>query len=130
AAYHQEIFVILVVAAALCLAFLAVLLWGKNRAVRSRLKEFARTLFRNSVIYYMIEGLAVITRKRRILLATLFMSLLIQLLSLLGVLMLVIMTTTITFSYALSLMAVSSVVMLMSVIPVTPGNIGWTELVA
>ena len=130
ASYHKEILTILAIAVVFSLVFLAVLLWGKNKALRSKLKEFLRTLFRNSVIYYMLEGLAVITRKRRVLLAAMFLSIMLQVVSLLGVLILVKMTAAVTFSVALSLMAVSSVVMLMSVVPVTPGNIGWTELMA
>ncbi|MCC6347806.1 MAG: flippase-like domain-containing protein [Nitrospirales bacterium] len=128
--YHREIHFILVLAAVVSALFVAVLLWGKNRTLREKLKEAARTVLRNSVFYYMLEGFAVITRKRRVLLYTLLLSILIQVLSLLGVLSLVSMITAIDFSYAVTLMAVSSVVMLMGVIPVTPGNIGWTELVA
>ncbi|MBZ0156971.1 MAG: flippase-like domain-containing protein [Alphaproteobacteria bacterium] len=130
APYRREIHFILVLAAVVSAFFVAVLLWGKNRALREKLKEAARTILRNSVFYYMLEGFAVITRKRRVLLYTLLLSIFIQVLSLGGVLALVSMISAIDFSYAVTLMAVSSVVMLMGVIPVTPGNIGWTELVA
>lgn len=130
APYRREIHLILILASVVSALFVAVLLWGKNRTLREKLKEAARTVLRTSVFYYMLEGFAVITRKRRVLLYTLLLSLLIQGLSLLGVLALIRMTTAVDFPYAILLMAVSSVVMLMGVIPVTPGNIGWTELVA
>jgi uncharacterized membrane protein YbhN (UPF0104 family) len=84
--------------------------------------------FAGVFFFYIAEGVGKLAKKR-IIFYSFLISLCIQLLSLLGLLILVNLLNTPLPDY-LTLMAVSSVVILIGIIPVTPGNIGWVELVA
>ncbi|MBI4690951.1 MAG: flippase-like domain-containing protein [Nitrospirae bacterium] len=127
--YQSEIRSILIFCAVVIGLFLVLLVFGKDKRIRQRLKEVSFKIFRGGFLYNMVEGFGAVAKKRRYLVYTLSISIAVQLLCLAGLLILANMTGE-AVSGVIPLMAVSSVVMLVGVIPVTPGNIGWTELIA
>lgn len=129
APYRGKLGFVIALSAAVSGFFVLLLALGKNRLVRQRLKDLALKLFKQGFFYYMIEGLGAVTKKRRYLVFALLISFIVQILSLSGIFVLSRMLGG-AVPETVPLMAVTSVVMLFGVIPVTPGNIGWTELVA
>lgn len=129
APYRGKLGLVIALSAVVSAIFVLLLALGKNRLVRQRLKALALKLFRQGFFYYVIEGLGAVTRKRRYLIYALLISFVVQFLSLAGIFVLSRMLGG-AVPETISLMAVTSVVMLFGVIPVTPGNLGWTELVA
>jgi uncharacterized protein (TIRG00374 family) len=127
--YHKELYFVFGAMGLALSILLTFVVFGKKQSVRNRLKHIFAVIFKKSIFYYMAEGLGIVLRKRRYLLMAFFMSLFIQLVSLLGLLILGNMVSE-RFPDKTGLMAASSIVMLSGVIPVTPGNIGWTEFVA
>jgi glycosyltransferase 2 family protein len=127
--YQKELRLLLILSMVLGSLFFLLLIFGKNSRIRNKLKVLAFKYFRGGFIYYMIEGFAAVTKKRRYLIYTFFISIIVQLLSLVGLLVLIKMAGESLFR-TIPLLAVSSVVMLAGIVPVTPGNIGWTELIA
>lgn len=120
--------VVIFSAVVLCL-FAAFIVLGKNKTVRRILKEIALRMFRQGFIYQVIESFGAVTKKRRYLVFAFLMSIVVQIFSLAGLLIFVNLTDG-KAPDIFALVAVSSLVMLIGVIPVTPGNIGWTELMA
>lgn len=112
----------------LCL-FAAFIALGKNKTVRTGLKGIALKMFRQGFIYQVIESFGAVTKKRRYLVFAFLMSIAVQIFSLAGLLIFINLTSGKTPDI-FALVAVSSLVLLMGVIPVTPGNIGWTEMLA
>jgi glycosyltransferase 2 family protein len=117
-----SIFLILIII--LCLFFLIT----KN-AVRNRLRHHLSAMLDGNFFYRIAQGFGETLQYRRMLLYALSMSLLMQLLSLAGLLVFGAMMTE-KLPDLLTQCAVSSLASLAGSIPVTPGNIGWTELVA
>ena len=128
-AYSIELQVLLIILGVSVGLFMALFILGKNERVRQKLRRFTSMIFRREIFYHMAEGFGAISKNRGLFIYSLFISLLIQLLSLLGLLIpLNIIHETIP--NLIPLTAVSSVIMILGAIPVTPGNIGWTELIA
>lgn len=127
---HQSALSIFAIAASVffCL-FIFFVFVGNKKTVREKVKALALRLFREGFIYFIIEGLGSVVKKRSYVLVCLLISLFMQVICLVGVISLVGVSGGDNKS-ALTLMAISSVVMLFSVVPVSPGNIGWTELMA
>lgn len=126
--YQDKLQIIVTMSVLVLSLFLSLLIFGKNRLARQKLKALVLRVFKQGFLYNIIEAFGAVTRRRRYLIYALFASILVQLLSLFGVIVLV---NIIGANYeSVPLMAVSSVVMLLGVIPVTPGNLGWTEFVA
>lgn len=126
--YQDKLQIIVILSVLISGLFLALLIFGKNRLARQKLKALVLRVFKQGFFYNVAEAFGAVTRRRRYLIYALFISILVQLLSLFGLLVLV---NIIGSAYeSVPLMAVSSVVMLIGVIPVTPGNLGWTEFVA
>ncbi len=89
-----------------------------------------RAVVQIQYIYNMFDGFARSVQSRRILSIAFILSILIQILSLTGLLVFI---NTVPVQETVSIMSlaiVSSIVFMLSIIPVTPGNIGWTELMA
>lgn len=126
--YQDKLQIIVTLSVLVLSLFLSLLIFGKNRLARQKLKALVLRVFKQGFFYNIIEAFGAVTRRRRYLIYALFVSILVQLLSLFGVIVLVNIIGTIY--EIIPLMAVSSVVMLMGVVPVTPGNIGWTEFIA
>jgi len=127
--YEKELRTILLFSIVSACFFLLLLLFGKNNRIRKKLKKIAFTVFRGGFFYNMFEGFGAVTKKRRYLVYTISLSIVVQLTCLTGLLVLVNLTGDST-SKIIPLLAVSSIVMLAGVVPITPGNIGWTELIA
>lgn len=113
----------------ICLLFIAFVFISKHKAIRDRIKKLALMIFKEGFVYFIIEGLGSVTKKRRYLFIGVIISVFIQLICLYGIIVLTGITDS-ADKNAVALMAVSSVVMLSGVVPVSPGNIGWTELMA
>jgi hypothetical protein len=127
--YHNELYIILISIAVVLSLFMGLFFFGRNERIRQKLKNVIFTLFRKGIFYHMAEGFGAISKNRQLLIHSLLISILVQLFSLTGLLILLNLIRN-AFSEFISLAAVSSIVMLLGVVPVTPGNIGWTELIA
>ncbi|HKN19066.1 MAG TPA: lysylphosphatidylglycerol synthase domain-containing protein, partial [Dissulfurispiraceae bacterium] len=129
AAYKHEMRILVVVSVLVISSFIAFIFLGKNARVREKIKGMAYRFLKQGFFYNIVEGFGAVTKRRRYPVYAFLLSLVIQMISLAGILVLI----NIHFDKApdvVPLMAVSSLVMLLGVIPVTPGNIGWTELLA
>ncbi len=127
--YADTLTLLLWVIAATTLLLAAVIIAASIPSLRRRLKEIASSIFKKSFFFYMADGFAKLAREKRIMLYASGFSLMIQLLCLLGLLALV-PALNAQLPDPVVLMAISSIVMLVGTVPVTPGNIGWTELLA
>jgi len=127
--YQRELSIVLILSVSVLIFFVSLLFFGKNKKIRGKLKEFTSAVFRQSIFYNVVEGLGAIAKKRRNLVYSFCISIVVQLVSLMGLLVLVNLVKEKGPGFV-PLMLVSSVVMLLNIIPVTPGNIGWTELLA
>lgn len=127
--YENELRIVLLLSIAASCLFLLLLLFSRESRLRRKVKALAFKYFRGGFIYNMMEGFAAVTKRRRYLVYSILLSIIVQLLSLAGLFILVFMIGE-AISKIIPLLAASSVVMLAGVIPVTPGNIGWTELIA
>jgi uncharacterized protein (TIRG00374 family) len=102
---------------------------GRSQSVRLKIRKLFAAIFRRSIFYYLIDGFGTLLKNRPILIYSFLISILIQLLSLTGLLILGNILSQ-DLPDVITLTAVSSIVILFGIIPVTPGNIGWTELIA
>jgi uncharacterized protein (TIRG00374 family) len=127
--YQYELWSILAVSIVVLGLFISFIMIGKNEPVRKRLREIGFKIFRQGFFYNMMEGFGAVTKKRRYLIYAFLISIVVQGISLAGLLNLVNLTDEV-MPDMISLIAVSSIVMLLGIIPVTPGNVGWTELLA
>jgi len=127
--YQYELWGILAISIVVLGLFVSFIIIGKNKLVRKKLREIAFRIFRQGFFYNMMEGFSAVTKKRRYLIYAFLMSIVVQGISLTGLLNLVNLTDEI-MPDMIALVAISSIVMLLGVIPITPGNIGWTELLA
>lgn len=109
--------------------FTLLVLFGKKRQFRMQAKAIASTLFKKTIFYHMTDAVGALTKHRLVLLEALCISLGVQAAALVGLFALVRLIPG-TLPDIVALIAASSVVMLFGIIPVTPGNIGWMELVA
>ena len=127
--YRKELYVVSVVVSLLFTLFALFLVLGRNRTIRRLLDRWLTALLRRSIFYNMATGLGDLVTKNRIIFHTFLLSLLIQIFSLAGLLMLSNLLSE-ALPGLIAMAAVSSVVLLIGAVPVTPGNIGWTELIA
>jgi hypothetical protein len=125
---YESYLVLAVIASVFCLSAVF-FMFGKNPRFRNKLKALFVTLFRKSLFYNLAESFGALVKHHLILAYSFCLSILIQLVSLAGLLILCNIVSG-TLPSVVTLMAVSSVVILLGVLPVTPGNIGWTELIA
>ena len=111
----------------LCL-LTGLLFLGTNQRAREKLRQFWFARLSRNFMYRMAEGFVGILRHRQALLLVFLISVAIQLLSLVSVLVFGMLISE-SLPPLVVQAAVSSVVFITGSIPVTPGNIGWTELV-
>ena len=126
---HSSLFITFasVLGSLLCL-LLGLLFLGTHQKAKEKLRELWFTRFSRNFVYHMAEGFGGILRFRQTLLLVFLISVAIQLFSLLSVLVFGALITE-SLPPLVVQAAVSSVVFITGSIPVTPGNIGWTELV-
>jgi glycosyltransferase 2 family protein len=127
--YRQETEVLLA-GILFCFAVFGMLfILGRNAGIRSKIKQGATAILHGNILQNLISGFGALLQNGRIFACCLFISLTMQLLSLSGLLLLGRIVDGV-LPDLIALTAVSSVVIVISVIPVTPGNLGWTELLA
>lgn len=127
--FADALHIVLAVITVMTLMLLAIMIAAGVPSMRRKLKEIASRIFKQSMFYYMADGLAKLARRKRVVLITIVISIMVQLMGLTGVLALV-FTLPERPPDIVALMAVTSIVSVIGSIPVTPGNIGWIELLA
>jgi len=128
--YRSEILISITTVGMLFMLLIALVLLGRRQHFRNKLRTVLSLVFRKNVFFQMAKGLGSILKYRKTLFYSFIISIAIQLVSLAGLLSLCHISSTEKLPAMVDLFAVSSIVMLFNIIPVTPGNIGWTELVA
>ena len=113
---------------ALLFILAALLILSAHQGTRKKLKQFWFAWFSRNFVYHMAAGFGGMLRYRRTITTVFLLSVIIQLLSLASVLVFGALIVE-KLPPLIVQAAVSSVVLLVGSIPVTPGNIGWTELV-
>jgi uncharacterized protein (TIRG00374 family) len=127
--YQYELWCIITLSFVTFASFVALILISKREPIRQKMGRFVLKAFPQGFFYNVTEGLALITNKRGYIIYAFLISIAVQGFSLWGLLNLVNLTGE-NLPDMVALVAVSSIVMLMGIIPLTPGNIGWTELLA
>lgn len=127
--YGYELRIIGALSIAMFCAFAAFIGFGKNKKFRNRVKDIALRTLRQSFFYNIVEGLGAVAKKRRYLIYAFSASVFIQVISLTGLIVLVNLSGN-QQAGIITVMAASSLVLLGGIIPVTPGNVGWTEFLA
>ena len=127
--YRQETQVLL--AGILCCfaLFGLIFILGRNAGIRLKIKQKAAAIFHWNILQNLISGFGALLQNGRIFACCLVISLAMQLLSLSGLLVLSRIIGGV-MPDLIALTAVSSLVIVIGIIPVTPGNLGWTELLA
>jgi glycosyltransferase 2 family protein len=100
---------------------------GRNASVRSKLEQI--DILRSKPLQNLIVGFGALLQSERTFFNCILISIAMQVLSLSGLLALSRFGGAATPDLV-ALIAVSTIVIVISVIPITPGNIGWTELMA
>jgi len=129
ASYADIINTVFAATGAVAILFMALLVLGRKKEIRAKIKAVISKLFRRTMFYHMIDAVGALAKKGRIVFYAFLLSAACQLVLLCGLMMLINLETG-SVREMINLAAASTVVMLFSVVPVTPGNIGWTELVA
>jgi len=127
--YARQLTAVLWLVFAAIVLFGMVLLAANNKRVRQRIKDVMLSRFSKGLLFHMAEGFGKLAEGKKVLFLSFLLSFLIQLLSLFGLLVLVEVLHA-AHPDSIVILAVSSVVMLVGIVPLTPGNIGWVELVA
>jgi len=127
--YISELKWLFLISATVLMIFTLFVLFGKKRQFRMKAKAIASILFKSTIFYHMTDAIGALTKRRRVLAAAFCISLGVQAIALSGLLVLIRLIPG-ELPDIVTLTAVSSIVLLFGIIPVTPGNIGWTELVA
>jgi uncharacterized protein (TIRG00374 family) len=129
-AYYHKLFVLVVVVIGFIISlFVAFLVFGNSNTIRKKLKVFFTVIFRKSIFYNIIDSVGILAKYPQTLLCSFILSLLIHLSTLIGLLILGNMVDA-SLPNSFTLMAIFSLILLFGIIPVTPGNVGWTELLA
>jgi glycosyltransferase 2 family protein len=127
--YMREFKLIIIITIISSIIFLILILLGKKSGFRQVMNKIATKTLRDSVTYRMVEAMGSLTRRRRVLVYTFVMSITVQLFALAGLLILINVVNDKTHNFIL-LGAISSIILILGIVPVTPGNVGWTELLA
>jgi uncharacterized protein (TIRG00374 family) len=127
--YANQLKGLILIIVVILILFPLFVFFSKKRQFRVKAKAIASTLFKKTMFYHMIDAIGGLTKRRRVLAEAFCISLGVQAIALAGLLVLIRLVPG-KLPDIVALTAVSSIVMLFGIIPVTPGNIGWTELVA
>lgn len=127
--YQYNIRVVTVIIGFVLLFFFVSLIISKDERIRKKIKYWSSRIFGKGFFYQVIESFGLVTKKKRYLLIALFISILAQIFSLTGLLVFADIISS-NFTMVIYMMAVSSLILLIGIIPITPGNIGWIELLA
>jgi uncharacterized protein (TIRG00374 family) len=127
--FHNEMYIAIGTIGCISVLFGALFIVGRNERIRPKIVSVFTTFFRRGILYNVLDGFGALMKHRLILIYSLFVSVLIQLFSLAGLLILANLVSE-TLTDVITLAGISAIVVLVNVIPVTPGNLGWTELIA
>jgi len=116
-----------VIGVAFLLSF-SLLTFGNNGKIRHKLRTWLTAMFRQGIVYNMIESIGILVKSPWVVLWSFFLSLCIHLASLTGLLLARMVGSPLPD--AMTLLALFALILLGGIIPVTPGNVGWTELLA
>lgn len=129
-AYSFQIFFSVLVLSGISLfLFLSMFLWGNNLRIRKKIQALLTAIVPQGIVYNMIESIGMLVTYPRIIFRAFFLSLCIHIISLLGILILSRMID-VPLPNAATLFAIFALILLFGIVPVTPGNVGWTELLA
>lgn len=121
--------ILIVALLCVCSAFIfTILILSRNYHYRSKIRNLLLGLLGSNIIFFTFKGLVLGRKKYLSFIYSVIISIIIQIFALLGILSLISFHTGF-YGYKM-FAAVSSVVMLFNIIPVTPGNLGWTEMIA
>jgi glycosyltransferase 2 family protein len=120
---------VVVVGVAAVFVMAAVVVAGRSRPVYRFAARLSRRLFRSGGIYNATRACGELSRRPMLLAAAFALSLSVQVLSLAGIASLMKVAGTSRGSTA-TLTAVSAVVLVAAVVPLTPGNLGYVEFLA
>ena len=127
---HYEFITILLTFGAGLFSIVIIFILGYNDSVRDKMRTLSERLFKRRNIYFMIKSLGLLPKNPGTFFQAFAMSILIQLSTLFGILILYGVVSQEVPDYIMLLAASSITIVLGQVLPITPGNIGWTELVA
>jgi glycosyltransferase 2 family protein len=129
ARYETEMSMMLTFSTLFLILFIFFILIAEKKSIRQKVESLASRFLKKTIFYNILQALGSVTNCRKILLFSFLISLFIQLVSLVGVLIFLNLFPEKTQDLML-LFSISSVVFLFGVLPITPGNLGWIELVA
>lgn len=127
--YYYESYIALAVIGSVSVLFGAFFVFGRNQRIRGEIGVLFASIFRKGIFYYLLDGFGALVKHRPVLIYSFSVSIIIQLCSLAGLLILGNIVAE-GLPDVITLAAVSTVVIMLGVIPVTPGNLGWTEFIA
>lgn len=127
--YRKNLTMVLIVIGFFFIGVGIFLVIGRSHRIRRRIEDILTTMFQRGIFYHIIGGIGVFMKHTHAPLYAFGLSLLMHISALLGVLILGNIVTE-SLPNPLVMMAISSIVFLLGIIPVTPGNIGWIELLA
>lgn len=125
----SELHKVFLVSVTILLLFMIVVLLSKNNKFRLFANRVTSNLFKKTMFYHMTDAIGTLTNNIRVLVIGFIISLGVHATALSSILVLIDVIPG-NSPNIVSLIAATSIVILFSAIPVTPGNIGWTELVA
>lgn len=127
--YRQETQVLLA-GILFCFALFGIIfILGRNPGMRLKIEQWTSFAFRGKIIHNLVAGFGALLQNERAFVYCILISLAMQVLAFSGLLFLGRLVDGV-MPDIIALTAVSSVVIIISVIPITPGNLGWTELMA
>ncbi len=124
--YVREVKWVFLSSVATLTIFVLFVLFGKKRQFRMKAKAITSTLFKRTIFYHITDAIGALTKHRLVLFKAFCISLGVQAVALSGLVRLI----PENLPDIAALTAVSSIVLIFGIIPVTPGNLGWQELVA
>lgn len=125
----NEIHLVLSVAGVIFTLLGACFLVAKSYRFRKGIKNVAAAAFGEGILYHSIIGFGNLIKDWRTLWKALAASFFIHLLSLAG-LLIICNIVFVDLPDIITLMAAFTIIILMGLLPMTPGNIGWTEFIA
>jgi len=127
--YHNTLYLVCLIIGSIMTLFAAFLFLGNNKWLRGKLQKFFTIILRRSILYHIVDSFGILVKHHRVLFFSFLLSLLIHLASLGGLFFLGKMLHP-SFPDLISVGAIFALVLLFGIVPITPGNIGWTELLA
>ncbi len=127
--YKKILYTLLIIISSIFILVIFYLILGRFENIRIKMKKLFKKIFRKTILYYMTESLGLFVKNFRILSYAFLISLLIHLISVIGVINFINIFNEDIINIPI-FMAISYIIMLLGIVPVTPGNVGWTELLA